>query len=164
MLAGLARVQVTATRLTVEVNGTSLDGCELELFGVTGRASQLVSSPGEVTFSLDRGLPEHAWLWLKIGTRWLDYRSIDPGSGWTWDLARAGVDIAVPSDPQANVEALLAPAREPAGRSAGPASRGPGPGVPEPIGGQQASSAVAALSGAHGGETDHGLVSLASAP
>jgi hypothetical protein len=60
MLAGLARVQVTATRLTAEVNGTSLDGCELELFGVTGRASQPVSSPGEVTFSLDRGLPEHA--------------------------------------------------------------------------------------------------------
>jgi hypothetical protein len=65
MLAGLARVQVTATRLTAEVNGTSLDGCELELFGVTGRASQPVSSPGEVTFSLDRGLPEHAWLWLR---------------------------------------------------------------------------------------------------
>jgi hypothetical protein len=61
-----------------------------------------------VTFSLDRGLPEHAWLWLKNGTRWLDYRSIDPGSGWTGDLARAGVDIAVPSDPRANVAALLA--------------------------------------------------------
>lgn len=87
---------------------TSLDGCELELFGVTGRASQPVSSPGEVTFSLDRGLPEHAWLWLKNGIRWLDYRSIDPGSGWTGDLARAGVDIAVPSDPRANVAALLA--------------------------------------------------------
>jgi len=98
---------VTATRLTVEVNGTSLDGCELELFGVTGRASQPVSSPGEVTFSLDRGLPEHAWLWLKNATRWLDYRSIDPGSAWTGDLAHAGVDLAVPSDPQANVEALL---------------------------------------------------------
>jgi len=104
----LGRVQVTATRLTVQVNGTSLDDCELELFGVTGRASQPVSSPGEVTFSLDRGLPEHAWLWLKNGTRWLDYRSIDPGSGWTGDLARAGVDIPVPSDPQANMEALLA--------------------------------------------------------
>ncbi len=75
----LGRVHVTATRLTAEVHGTSLDGCELELFGVTGRASQPVSSPGEVTFSLDRGLPEHAWLWLKNRTRWLDYRSIDPG-------------------------------------------------------------------------------------
>lgn len=39
------------------------------------------AAPGEVTFPLDRGLPEHAWLWLKNGTRWLDYRSIDPGSG-----------------------------------------------------------------------------------
>ena len=86
----LGRIQVTATRLTVEVNGTSLDGCELELFEVTGRASQPVSSPGEVTFSLDRRLPELAWLWLKNGTRWLDYRSIDPGSGRTGDLARAG--------------------------------------------------------------------------
>ena len=43
----LGRVQVTATRLTAEVNGTSLDGCELELFGVTGRASQPVSSRGK---------------------------------------------------------------------------------------------------------------------
>jgi hypothetical protein len=65
----LGRVHVTATRLTAEVHGTSLDGCELELFGVTGRASQPVSSPGEVTFSLDRGLPGHAWLWLKNGIR-----------------------------------------------------------------------------------------------
>jgi hypothetical protein len=43
----LGRVQVTATRLTAEVHGASLDGCELELFGVTGRASQPVSSPGK---------------------------------------------------------------------------------------------------------------------
>jgi hypothetical protein len=104
----LGHVRVTATQLTVEVNGTSLEGCELELFGVTGRASQRISSAGEVTFSLDRGLPEHAWLWLKNGTSWLDYRSIDPGSVWTGDLARAGVNIDVPSDPQANLEALLA--------------------------------------------------------
>jgi hypothetical protein len=38
---------VTATWLTAEVNGTSLDGCEHELFGVTGRALQPVSSPGK---------------------------------------------------------------------------------------------------------------------
>ena len=43
----LGRVQVTVTRLTAEVHGTSRDGCELELFGVTGRASQPVSSPGK---------------------------------------------------------------------------------------------------------------------
>jgi hypothetical protein len=104
----LGRIRVTATQLTVEVNGTSLDSCELELFGMTGRTSQPMNGPGEVAFPLDRGLPEHAWLWLKNGTRWLDYRSIDPGSGWTGDLARTGVDIDVPSDPQANVEALLA--------------------------------------------------------
>ena len=75
----LGHVRVTATQLTVEVSGTSLEGCELELFTVTGRAFQPVSGPGEVTFSLDRGLPEHAWLWLKNGTSWLDYRSIGPG-------------------------------------------------------------------------------------
>jgi hypothetical protein len=33
---------------------------------------------------------------------------VDPLSGWTNELARAGVTIDVPSDPQANVEALLA--------------------------------------------------------
>jgi hypothetical protein len=104
----LGRIRVTATQLAVEVRGGSLDGCELELSGVTGRAAQPVSSPGELIFPLESGLPEHAWLWLKNGTRWLDYRSIDPRSGWTGDLARAGVDIDVPADPQANIEALLA--------------------------------------------------------
>jgi hypothetical protein len=43
----LGRIRVTATQLAVEVNGTGLEGCELELFGVTGRAWQPVNGPGK---------------------------------------------------------------------------------------------------------------------
>jgi predicted HTH transcriptional regulator len=59
-------------------------------------------------FPLADGLPQHAWLWLKQDTTWLDYRPLDPHSGYTGELARAGVDIDIPIEPQANVEALLA--------------------------------------------------------
>jgi hypothetical protein len=85
-----------------------LAGARLELFSGTDRAEEPVTTPGKATFPLEHGLPPDAWLWLKQGTDWLDYRSIDPRSSWSADLEHAGVTIDVPTDPQANVEALLA--------------------------------------------------------
>lgn len=106
--AWIGHMHVTATQVTVEVHGDAVAGCELELYGVTDRTSQRLDGPGTVTFSLAHGLPDHAWLWLKRGTNWLDYRSVSPRSGWTGDLARAGVEIEVPIDSQVSVEALIA--------------------------------------------------------
>jgi Putative DNA-binding domain len=102
------QVHVAATEATVAVHGDGVAGGELELYGATGSVSQPLDGPGTVTFPLVDGLPQDAWLWLKHGTTWLDYRSIDPGSDYTGELERAGVDIEVPIEPQANIEALIA--------------------------------------------------------
>ena len=104
----LAHVRVGPAELAAEICGNQVPDCELELFGVTGRDWRRLDGPGIVTFPLERGLPENAWLWLKRGTRWLDYRVIDPQSGWAGEAGRAGVEFDLPSEPQANVEALLA--------------------------------------------------------
>lgn len=103
----IGRVRVSATQLIVETKGYELAGCELEVYGVTGRANHPLDGPTTLRLALDHGLPEDAWLWLKRGTRWLDYRSIHPQSGWTGDLAAAGVEIEEPVDPSTKIEALL---------------------------------------------------------
>ncbi|MEU6324630.1 ATP-binding protein [Streptomyces sp. NPDC047009] len=90
------------------MEGSRVNGAELELFGESERSSRRLEAAGEATFPLAHGLPAHAWLWLKRGTMWLDYRSIDPRSGWTGDLDRAGVEIEVPVEPQVRIEALIA--------------------------------------------------------
>jgi len=104
----IGRVHVTPAELTVDIRGSRVAGCELELYGEADRSSCGLAGAGAVAFPLDRGLPASAWLWLKQGTSWLDYRSIDTRSGWTGDLAGAGVEFDLPVDPQASVEALLA--------------------------------------------------------
>src|SRR5262249_12453846 len=106
---GSARVHVTATQLSVEVHGTAVQGCELELYGVTGRHTLRLDQPGTTVISSEAGLPGAARLWLKRGTPWLDYRSLDPHSGWTatGSSGLTGVDIDVPVDPQTAVEALI---------------------------------------------------------
>jgi hypothetical protein len=106
--AWIGPVHVTPTELTADIRGSAVSGCEVECSGVTSRITQTLDRPGVVRFALESGLPESVWLWLKRGAAWLDYRSIDPRSGWTGDLRRAGVQIDTPVEPQANVEALLA--------------------------------------------------------
>ena len=104
----IGRVHVTPAELTADVRGSRVADCELELYGEADRGSRRLTGVGPVAFALDRGLPASAWLWLKRGTSWLDYRSIDARSGWTGDLARTNVEFDLPVDPQASVEALLA--------------------------------------------------------
>jgi hypothetical protein len=106
--AWIGNVHVTATQVGVQVHGTAVQGTELELFGTSDRSHRRLDGPGTVTFTVSNGLPKSAWLWLKRGSSWLDYRSIDARSGWTGDLARAGVEIEQPVEPQANIEALIA--------------------------------------------------------
>lgn len=104
----LGPIKVGPDELSAEVRGNQVEGCELELFGTSGRSTQRLDRPGTVTFPLERGLPPNAWLWLKRDTRWLDYRVIDPRSAWAGEPGRASVEFDLPSEPQANIEALLA--------------------------------------------------------
>jgi hypothetical protein len=103
----LGDIQVTPTLLTAQVHGDGLDGACLELFSVTDRAEKSIVESGRVSFPLASGLPADGWVWLKRGKHWLDYRAIDSRSGYAADLARSGVTIDIPTDPQANVEALI---------------------------------------------------------
>jgi hypothetical protein len=105
--AWIGNVHVTPTQVTAAVHGSAVKGCELELFGVSDRSAQRLDGAGTVTFPVSNGLPKSAWLWLKRGSKWLDYRSIDAQSGWTGDLTRALVEIEQPIEPQANIEALI---------------------------------------------------------
>lgn len=106
--AWIGDVHVTATQLTANIQGSRVRGTCLELFGESNRRAQLLTKRGTVTFPLSNGLPKSAWLWLKRGATWMDYRSIDAESGWSGDLERAGVSIERPVEPQANIEALIA--------------------------------------------------------
>jgi Putative DNA-binding domain len=103
----ISGVHVTATELRADVAGDELAGCELELGGLSDRAHRKVDQAGTVTFSLSDGLPRQAWLWLKHGQSWLDYRVVDRNSPWAGD-GETDVNIDRPVDPQAAIEALLA--------------------------------------------------------
>jgi hypothetical protein len=104
----LGRIRVGPDKVSAEVRGNQVEGCELELFGAASWSAQRLDGPGTVTFPLERGLPANAWLWLKRDTHWLDYRVVDPRSAWAVEPGRAGVEFDLPVEPQANIEALLA--------------------------------------------------------
>jgi hypothetical protein len=106
--AWIGNVHVTATQLTADIHGNKVRGSSLELFGESDRHTRLLKKRGTVTIPLKDGLPKSAWLWLKRGSDWMDYRSIDAQSGWSGNLTRAGVSIERPVEPQANIEALIA--------------------------------------------------------
>jgi len=103
----LGNSHVGTSELRVEVCGRALGGVTLELFGVTDRQSVQVEGPSNVRFQLADGLPEYAWLWLKSGTRWLDYRALH--STWTTqtELEDAGVHFDIPEEPSSVIEALV---------------------------------------------------------
>jgi hypothetical protein len=109
----LGHVRVGPTELTAEICGTLAEGAEPELFGQTGRTARIVDGPGTVVLPLEGGLPADAWLWLKAGTQWLDYRVIDPHSGWAGQADPVGIEFDMPAEPQANVQALLAAGESP---------------------------------------------------
>ncbi|MGW1148505.1 AlbA family DNA-binding domain-containing protein [Streptomyces sp. NPDC002454] len=108
MSGWIGEVHVTPTELIVNVEGDGLDGAHLELFGASDRRAERLSGPGVTRLPLPGGLPKDAWLWLKCGASWLDYRSLDPHSTWTHSLAASGVTVEEAADPRATIEALIA--------------------------------------------------------
>jgi hypothetical protein len=105
--AWIGQVHITATQLTVEVDGRAVAGAQLELYGATDRSAQLLEGPGTVVFDLADGLPDYAWIWLNRGLDWLDHRSLDSRRASAEDLAARGVDIDIPVEPAEAVEALI---------------------------------------------------------
>ncbi len=85
--ARIRRARIRPASLDVWLGGRSLAGCCLELNGVEGRQVIPVDKPGRVSLPLPTGLPSDAWLWLKHGTEWLDFRALNNWGGhpmpWT---------------------------------------------------------------------------------
>lgn len=100
------RVRVTPTSLDITLGGTRIEGARVELNGASQRSSALATA-GHASLPLPDGLPAGAWLYLSRDLEWLDYRAIGEAMG-QGDLARTGVEVEIPEDPESVIGALLA--------------------------------------------------------
>lgn len=101
--ARIGRVRIRPTSLEVWVGGRALRGARLELNGAEDRASVELGKAGRISFPLATGLPSDAWLWLKEGVEWRDFRSL------SWEGARIpNVETKLPRDPVAELSLLAA--------------------------------------------------------
>ncbi len=103
--AWIERVLITPVSLEVSVSGSDTTGIRVELNTATYRADARVTGVAQVQLPLPGGLPPNAWLYLSRDKQWLDYRAI--GEYAQAELERAGVEIELPDDPEAEIQALL---------------------------------------------------------
>jgi hypothetical protein len=83
-------------------------GVSVEINSATLREWQLVGGATEVRFRLPDGLPKDAWLFLKNGTRLVDYRAVGRLLTNAQELALSGVTLILPEDPESLIQALIA--------------------------------------------------------
>jgi hypothetical protein len=101
--ARIGRIRIRPASLDVWVSGRALNGTRLELNGAEYRVSVDLTKGGRVSFSLPSGLPSDAWLWLKQGTKWHDFRAL------SWEGNRIpNVETDLPRDPLAELSLLAA--------------------------------------------------------
>jgi hypothetical protein len=101
------KVRVAPASIDVRLGGSSVLGARVELNSETYRCDARATEVGQVTLPLPDGLPAGAWLYLSRDRWWLDYRAIGDYEGIA-ELARGGVDVEVPEDPESEIQALLA--------------------------------------------------------
>jgi hypothetical protein len=101
------RVRVTPASLEIDLGGARTEGARVELNSATQRTAVLTAEDSHVSLPLPGGLPQGAWLYLSREREWLDYRAIGEAMG-QGDLARTGVEVEVPDDPESVIGALLA--------------------------------------------------------
>lgn len=104
--AWLERVRITPASLEVYLGGSNVAGVRVELNCASLRCDARATTTGQVTLPLPDGLPPGAWLYVSRDRQWLDYRAIGE-YGALAELARAGVEVEVPEDPDSEIRALL---------------------------------------------------------
>jgi hypothetical protein len=104
--AWLDKVRITPASLEVRLGGSAIGGVRVELNSETYQCDARATETGQVMLPLPDGLPPGAWLYLSRDRQWLDYRAIGDYAGIA-DLARAGVEVEVPEDPESEIQALL---------------------------------------------------------
>jgi hypothetical protein len=102
--ARIRRIKVGPASIGVWLSGSSLRDAFLELNGVDYRSIVEVSGREHVVMPLPSGLPMDAWLWLKHGLEWLDYR---PLMTWGGQLS-PDIGFEQPRDAAAELEQLAA--------------------------------------------------------
>lgn len=108
--AWLGHIRIDRTEMIVEIRGAEVRGTRLELSGSADRTEREIEAPGTIVIPLTDGLPENAWLWVKRGTDWLDYRAFSPQYTPPDTLAASGVQFVVPSSPATTSDASPADA------------------------------------------------------
>ncbi|WAX55129.1 ATP-binding protein [Jatrophihabitans cynanchi] len=103
--ARINRVRIRPSSLDVWIGGRQVRGVRLELNGVQDRTSAILTKPGQVTIPLPHGLPADAWLWVKSGHEWLDFRAL---SGWGGRISPDVENDEFPKDPLADLTRLAA--------------------------------------------------------
>jgi Putative DNA-binding domain len=73
--ARFRRVRSRPGALDVFLDGDAVKGATLELNGPTYRRRSRLSGTGPVWWPLPPGAMDDAWIWLKRGSDWLDYRA-----------------------------------------------------------------------------------------
>lgn len=101
--ARITRVRIRPASLDVWIGGRHVHGARLELNGVADRTSVTLDKGGRVTLPLPHGLPADAWLWLKSGHEWLDFRAL---SGWGGRTSPDVENEELPKDPVAELTRL----------------------------------------------------------
>ena len=101
--ARIRGVRITPTLIDVRLSGSDLNSTTLELFGAEYRMTMPVEGP-RVGIPLPSGLPTDAWLWLKAGMEWLDFRPLRPWGG----RLSPDVEHELPHDPAAELSELVA--------------------------------------------------------
>lgn len=101
--ARIGRVRIRPASLDVWLGGRAVRGTRLELNGAQYRTGVDLTEAGRVTVPLPVGLPSDAWLWLKHGTDWRDFRAL------SWEGNRiSNVETELPRDPIAELSLLAA--------------------------------------------------------
>jgi hypothetical protein len=92
--ARIRRVRIRPASVDVWLGGSALAGTCLELNGAEYRTTLDVGG-NRASIPLPEGLPSDAWLWLKSGAEWLDFRPLSPWGG----ALSPDIKIDFPPDP-----------------------------------------------------------------
>lgn len=100
--ARIRRVRVRPASIEIWLGGSGLSETMLELNSAGYRTVVNVEKP-RVVIPLPDGLPSDAWIWLKSGTEWLDFRPLSQWGG----VVSPDIEIELPRDPVAELSELV---------------------------------------------------------
>jgi hypothetical protein len=99
--ARIRRVRVRPASIDLWLGGSALRNTVVELNGAEYRTVVKTEKP-RVLIPLPNGLPSDAWVWLKSGSEWLDFRALNQWGG----VVSPDVEMELPRDPTAELSHL----------------------------------------------------------